>query len=82
MSDANTLQNILDRCANEGDRVYFGSTNDFDDFREIVQRLYQRETRIIDRPTIAELEAIINGPNDRDVAINPDGTVTVSEPKV
>ncbi|TRD03824.1 hypothetical protein FJV76_14410 [Mesorhizobium sp. WSM4303] len=38
--DINSLQNILDKCENEGDRAFFGSTNDYDAFKEIVQRLY------------------------------------------
>lgn len=30
------------------------------------------------RPTLDELEAILNGPDDRDVKINQDGTITVT----
>lgn len=31
-------------------------------------------------PTITELEAILNSVDDRDISINPDGTVTANEP--
>lgn len=37
---ANRLQLILDKCVDEGDRAYFASTNDFDEFKDIVQRFY------------------------------------------
>jgi hypothetical protein len=39
-ADINALQNILDYCQVSADYVEFGSTNDYDRFKEIVQRLY------------------------------------------
>jgi hypothetical protein len=33
------LQQIVDHADNEGDRVYFGSTNHFDDLKEIVEEM-------------------------------------------
>lgn len=35
-----------------------------------------KELRRSKRPTIAELEAILNSKNDRNVRVNPDGSVT------
>jgi hypothetical protein len=38
--------------------------------------------KMIKRPTIDELEAILNAESGPLVSINPDGTVTVGEPKI
>lgn len=38
--EINELQNILDRCRKGPDYVEFGDTNDYDRFKDIVQRLY------------------------------------------
>ncbi|MEZ0003816.1 hypothetical protein [Sinorhizobium fredii] len=57
------LQEVVDHVANEGDRVYFGSTNHFDFLKDVVDEMdmWKWDRIIKERPEIdpyAELRAL------------------------
>lgn len=72
-----SLQNILDGVEDEGDRVYFGSTNDADDLREVVIALKQASIplRYFQRPDlhrkIKELSAALSQQDAMREALEP-----------
>lgn len=56
----NYLQEIVDHVANEGDRVYFGSTNHFDYLKEVADEMdmWKWDRIIKERPEIDPYDAL------------------------
>jgi hypothetical protein len=55
--EVDTFLNMRDKLADEGDRVYFGSTNDADAFRELVRAIEDaRWAKIMAAPPEADDE--------------------------